>query len=330
MKSSKNDSVRVAVGEMKIKDYSYPLNESEILNVNKTFRLFNNDVRRMLTGKILETPVNQRQPLKNLITSLSADAQNLTAIGQKFSASQKQLDQVVDTKRRLVELLPSLKDNDKLIVRNLISDYDKYEALATKGLTTTNMPKHKSVFNDGGYDYREKVIYLDESIPGNESAKKIYAYHFNDPNPTAHIRFNTRGVDNYGDTYYIGEIQSDPGQSISKKIAQYDGDKPLVRNNPFKNKILSAINELVKEFQIIRPIKIVQMWVNVNGQYCYNTSHKHAGADLSGVLWVKQKPESGCFVIENMESGFQNLALVESANYQYTSNKHIISSLTLA
>ena len=245
--------------KMKIKNYSFPLNEAEILNVNKTFRLFNDDVQRMLTDKILETPVNQRQPLKNLITSLSADEKNLTAIGQKFSASQKQLDQVVDTKRRLTELLPSLKDNEKLIVRNLISDYDKYEALATKGLTTTNMPKHKSVFNEGGYDYREKVIYLDESIPGNESAKKIYAYHFNDPNPTAHIRFNTRGIDNYGDTYYIGEIQSDPGQNISKKIAQYDGDKPLVRNNPFKNKIFnsnlkSQINQKITEINKLTDI----------------------------------------------------------------------------
>ena len=81
------------------------------------------------------------------------------------------------------------------------------------------MPRHKSVFAEGGYDYREKVIYLDESLPGNESAKKIFSSHFNDPNPIAHIRFNTRGVDNYGDTYYIGEIQSDTGQSISKKLA---------------------------------------------------------------------------------------------------------------
>jgi len=245
--------------KMKIKNYSFPLNESELLNVNKTFRLFNNDVQRMLTDKILETPVNQRQPLKNLITSLSVDEKNLTAIGQKFSASQKQLDQVVDTKQRLINLLPTLKDNEKLIVRNLISDYDKYEALATKGLTATNMPKHKSIFNEGGYDYREKVIYLDESIPGNESAKKVYQMHFNDPNPTAHIRFNTRGIDNYGDTYYIGEIQSDPGQNISKKISQYDGDKPLVRNNPFKNKILNSqlktqINQKITEINKLTDI----------------------------------------------------------------------------
>ena len=119
----------------------------------------------------------------------------------------------------------------------------------------------------------------------------------------------------------------DYGTMISNRGGYQSESKEIFLENsffPFKNKILSAINELVKEFQIIRPIKIVQMWVNVNGQYCYNTSHKHAGVDLSGVLWVKQKPESGCFVIENMESGFQNLALVESANYQYTSNKHII------
>ena len=125
----------------KIKNYSFPLNEAEILNVNKTFRLFNDDVQRMLNDKILDTPVGQRQPLKNLITSLSADEKNLTAIGQKFSASQRQLDQVIDTKQRLIDLLPTLKDNEKLIVRNLISDYDKYEALARKGMAKTSMPK---------------------------------------------------------------------------------------------------------------------------------------------------------------------------------------------
>jgi len=245
----------------KVKNYSYPLNESEILNVNKTFRLFNDDVQRMLSDKILDTPVNRRQPLKNLITSLDADAKNLTAIGQKFSASKVQLDQVVDTKQRLIDLLPTLKDNEKLIVRNLISDYDKYEALAKKGLTTTNMPKHKSVFAEGGYDYREKVIYLDEALPGNESAKKIYSSHFNDPNPIAHIRFNTRGIDNYGDTYYIGEIQSDTGQSISKKLAKVGVNKPieLVRNNPFKNKIINStlkreINEKITEINKLTDI----------------------------------------------------------------------------
>ena len=243
----------------KVKNYSFPLNEAEIINVNKTFRLFNDNVQRMLNDKILDTPVGQRQPLKNLITSLSVDEKNLTTIGQKFSASQKQLEQVVDTKQRLIDLLPTLKDNEKLIVRNLISDYDKYEALAKKGLTATNAPRHKNIFNDGGYDYREKVVYLNEGIPGNESAKKIVSNHFPEPNPIAHIRFNTRGIDNYGDTYYIGEIQSDMGQDIQRKLMRHTGDKPLERNNPFKNKIINStlkreINEKITEINRLTKI----------------------------------------------------------------------------
>ena len=243
----------------KVKDYSFPLNEAEILNVNKTFRMFGGDVQRILNEKLLETPVNQRQSLRYLIKNIDQDSQNLTAIGQKFSASQQQLDQVIITKQKLTDLLPTLKDNEKLIVRNLISDYEKYEALATKGLTTTNMPKHYSVFNSGGYDYREKVIYLDEAIPGNASAKKVITSHFNDPNPIAHIRYNTRGVDNYGDTYYIGEIQSDTGQDLARKLSKYDGDKPLVRNHPFKNKIINSslkreINEKISEINKLTDI----------------------------------------------------------------------------
>ena len=115
---------------------------------------------------------------------------------------------------------------------------------------------------------------------------------------------------------------------ISNRGGYQSDSKEIFTENsfsPFKNKIIPCIEELIKQFHIVRPTKIVQMWVNVNGKYCYNTSHKHAGVELSGVLWVKQTPETGCFIIENMESGFQNLALIESANRQYTSNKHIVS-----
>ncbi len=128
---------------------------------------------------------------------------------------------------------------------------------------------------------------------------------------------------------WIYEYQKkDYGTMISNRGGYQSNSKEIFAESsfsPFKNKIMPCIDELIKQFHIVRPTKVVQMWINVNGKYCYNTSHKHAGVELSGVLWVKQKPESGCFVIENMESGFQNLALVESANYQYTSNKHIIS-----
>jgi len=92
---------------------------------------------------------------------------------------------------------------------------------------------------------------------------------------------------------------------------------------PFKKKIMPAINELVKEFNIIRPIKIVQMWVNVNGQYCYNTSHKHAGVDLSGVLWINQTEETGVFVFENNEAGLQTAALNAATKWEHIQSQNI-------
>ena len=109
---------------------------------------------------------------------------------------------------------------------------------------------------------------------------------------------------------WIYEYQKkDYGTMISNRGGYQSDSKEIFAESSFsslKNKIMPCIEELIKQFHIVRPTKVVQMWVNVNGKYCYNTSHKHAGVDLSGVLWVKQKPASGCFVIENMESGFQN------------------------
>lgn len=122
--------------------------------------------------------------------------------------------------------------------------------------------------------------------------------------------------------------KKDYGTMISNRGGYQSESKEIFLENsflPFKKKIIPAINELVKEFDIFREIKIVQMWANVNGKYCYNTSHKHAGVDLSGVLWVKQSSESGCFVIENMESGFQNLALTQASRWRHTLNKNIVS-----
>lgn len=122
--------------------------------------------------------------------------------------------------------------------------------------------------------------------------------------------------------------EKDHGTMISNRGGYQSESKEIFTENsffPFKNKIIPAINELVKEFDIYRQIKIVQMWVNVNGKYCYNTSHKHAGVDLTGVLWVKQSLESGCFVIENMESGFQNLALTQASRWKHTLDKNIVS-----
>ena len=122
--------------------------------------------------------------------------------------------------------------------------------------------------------------------------------------------------------------KKDYGTMISNRGGYQSDSKEIFLEDsfiPFKNKIMPAINELVKEFNIIRPVKIVQMWVNVNGKYCYNTSHKHAGVDLSGVIWIKQSPESGCFVIENNETGLQTAALNAATKYEHSQSHNINS-----
>ena len=128
---------------------------------------------------------------------------------------------------------------------------------------------------------------------------------------------------------WIYEYQKvDYGTMISNRGGYQSESKEIFLEDsfiPFKNKIMPAINELVKEFNIIRPIEIVQMWVNVNGQYCYNTSHKHAGVDLSGVLWINQNEESGVFVFENNETGLQTVALNAATKWKHLEKYNIES-----
>ena len=124
--------------------------------------------------------------------------------------------------------------------------------------------------------------------------------------------------------------RKDHGDMISNRGGYQSESKEIFTERSFrrfKNKIIPCIEEVSKEFHLTRPIEVASMWVNINGKFCYNTSHTHPGADLSGVLWVKQKPEFGRFVIENKESGFQIIPLVEASKpsgWEHISSKRIV------
>ena len=76
----------------------------------------------------------------------------------------------------------------------------------------------------------------------------------------------------------ISKISNRGGwQSESKKIFVSEGfDK-------FAEYIVPSITELLKSYEIEKEIRIVQMWLNVNGPNSYNVCHSHHGSDLSGV-----------------------------------------------
>ena len=85
-------------------------------------------------------------------------------------------------------------------------------------------------------------------------------------------------------------------QSASKQIFSDDGFRM------FEEPIVSTIFKIAAEFKFDGSLNIVQMWMNINPPHSYNITHRHPGAQLSGVLWVKQTPEMGRFVFDNLDN----------------------------
>ena len=59
------------------------------------------------------------------------------------------------------------------------------------------------------------------------------------------------------------------------------------------------------------------MWININGANSYNVSHRHPNSILSGVLWIKQRPEMGRFVFDNMDNGYRDAMLLTNTDVNH-------------
>lgn len=92
----------------------------------------------------------------------------------------------------------------------------------------------------------------------------------------------------------------------------------------FENIIIPIIGELVSEYQLTLQADIVQMWINVNGKNAYNVSHRHPGADFSGVIWVKQTEKQGRFVFDNMDVGYRDCSSLYFMNRDYLISKKML------
>ena len=114
----------------------------------------------------------------------------------------------------------------------------------------------------------------------------------------------------------ISKISNKKGwQSLSKEVFTEEGFEP------FKDKLIPEITELCKHFCVLRKMDLVQMWLNVNGPFSYNVSHRHPGSNLAGVLWIKQTPESGRFVFDNMDVGYRDAMLLTATDRDYLEEK---------
>ena len=114
----------------------------------------------------------------------------------------------------------------------------------------------------------------------------------------------------------ISKISNKGGwQSLSKEVFLDEGFKP------FQSMLVDSVTELLLEFNIQREINLVQMWLNVNGPNSYNVSHRHPNVELAGVLWVKQTPEQGRFVFDNMDNGYRDAMLLHATDREHLERK---------
>jgi hypothetical protein len=278
---------------LKEKNYNFPLNSEELLNVVPNLGVLGEDFKRILTNHsfTLEN-VNARAPFESLNKDISSNLEDARSLLERFSASPNVANSMQKTINKIDSILPQLGDNDRLIARAYKEKLEEINALAKKGQEATVAPRHRRDFPEGGFDYREKVIYLNEAIPGNSQTRRAYSVHFDEPNVPVFVRYDTRGVDNYGDTLFIGEVQSDIHQTLTKEFgkAKLRFDKKLtnidpdtaVRNNPYARKlnnailkndlkdILSQINALTAEHQV-SPLSKSKMDQLMNLRKEYNT-----------------------------------------------------------
>ena len=117
----------------------------------------------------------------------------------------------------------------------------------------------------------------------------------------------------------IARISNKGGwQSIRKDVFMDEGFKQ------FENIIIPVISELVDEYKLTSQADIVQMWINVNGANSYNVSHRHPGADFSGVLWIKQTPKQGRFIFDNIDVGYRDATILYNIDSKYLEEKRML------
>jgi hypothetical protein len=255
---------------LKIRDYEYPIKLEKLIDIRQSQQPLIEDVTKILLEKSFATnPLNREvfgkiiddiDGAETLLDTMSSDLRGIKS--DTFTKLINQLDQ----------LLIDLPQNKALTVRALKEYYQKINAINSEALKIEKLfptPRHSKAKPLGGIDYREKVIFYDNPIPNNSSSKNAFTSHFPEPNPVAFTRYDVRGVDSYGDTFFLFELQSDPHQNISKGFKSINDkardliekNQPvsitsdmMVRNNPFANKISTQIAKREKQ-EIIDEMK---------------------------------------------------------------------------
>ncbi len=118
----------------------------------------------------------------------------------------------------------------------------------------------------------------------------------------------------------IAKISNKGGWQSESKYVYEDKGFELIQKP-----IVDSIAEVSQAFKLFGTTTIVQMWLNINGPNSYNVCHRHPGSHLSGVLWVKQKPEQGRFVFDNIDN--RNMILISKTDQNHLIKNNMMPEL---
>ncbi len=256
---------------MKVMNYEFPVKLDQLLEIRVNQKPLVDEVQKIISKKVFETTnLANRSAILATSTALKEADFAADAITQNLRADPDPKE-IKDVINKLEQLMIGLPQNESLIVRNVLDGFKQINQINSNALKLQNViksPRHTSR-PIGGMDYREKVIYYDNPIPDNSSSKRVYSSHFPEANPVAFSRYDVRGVDSYGDTFFLFEVQSDPHQNITRAFSKLNqraqdaiarGEVPtttvdqMIRNNPFANKISSGIKKNEKQ-KLINELK---------------------------------------------------------------------------
>jgi hypothetical protein len=132
--------------------------------------------------------------------------------------------------------LPGVDPGDRKLMNKVLGEIS--ESIAPMQKSKTYYGKETNYTLQGGKDYRETIMVLDDAIPTN-SQPFNKGGHFSEALPSEtnniyHIRYDTRFTPEGKKVFLINEIQSDVNQGVAKSLSkaqQLAGEK---RFNPFQ------------------------------------------------------------------------------------------------
>ena len=272
---------------LKIKTYkSATVSPAVYYDLYATTTMMGNTMDNFLQKAIFATKnTAARSKLRQVQKDIKALDKSMyhTANDLKFDNSNFQNVHFVPMMERMNNLLPSLDSGTQQVLRAYIENAKKINKMANQGGVTKK--GHVEAFKasggthsgfesahslPGGFNYQEKVIYLDEAIPFNTGKGRTrFTSHFPVDNPIVHIRSKSRYDRSGNPITAIEEIQSDTLQPFWDAGGK---SKREAMTSPFGTALTEAhvrrrLNEINKEMEPFLPKNLKTQvepgqWVN--------------------------------------------------------------------